>query len=394
MKKQMLKLTLLLLAIVFGEGSALAATTKHVNVGDGKWTEAEVAKWSNANLVTVGSKNYLELSVSQASISSTSPVYTFAADSKVSFETQIVGGNSCGDNDSYDYVTFGGISLRIYNEGKKVSLVVDEVERNLGAGSNGTYKINLEINQATGNVTYTVTGKIADAAGAVTSTTPLSTVEFGHVTATKDTKDVTVRLKSLKISEVSKPSTVKLSLSTAEDFTYSTFCPDYDVDFTKVTTVEAYQASVNNNVVSLTQVTGKVKAGEGLLIKNVNHVASVSIPVTTDATALDGNNLRGVKYEMSAADFTGKTAYILASDTEFQRITDASKNKLAKGKAYLDCTAEAGAKPSSLFFGEATGINGVAVEKKADNAIYNLQGMRVKTPTKGLYIINGKKYRF
>ena len=381
-----------------GGGSALAATTKHVNVGDGKWTEAEVAKWSNATLVEATDskgkiKNYMDLLVSQASISSTSPVYTFAADSKVSFETQIVGGNSCGDNDSYDYVTFGGISLRIYNEGKKVTLVVDEVERNLGAGSNGTYKIILEINQATGNVTYTVSGKI-DAVGAVTSTTPLSTVEFGHVTATKDTKDVTVRLKSLKISEVSKPSTVELSLSTAEDFTYSTFCPDYDVDFTKVTDVEAYQASVNNNVVSLTQVTSKVKAGEGLLIKNVNHVSSVSIPVTTDATALDGNMLIGVKYAMKAEDFTGKIAYILTSDTEFQRVTDASKNSLDKGKAYLDCTAEAGAKPSSLFFGEATGINGVAVEKKADNAIYNLQGMRIKTPTKGLYIINGKKYRF
>ncbi len=38
-----------------------------------------------------------------------------------------------------------------------------------------------------------------------------------------------------------------------------------------------------------------------------------------------------------------------------------------------------------------TGIQSVQASKQAVDAIYNLQGIRVKTPTKGIYIINGKK---
>ena len=136
-------------------------------------------------------------------------------------------------------------------------------------------------------------------------------------------------------------------------------------------------------------------AGEGLLIKNVGKVTSVTLPVVHDATKYENNALVGVTKNMEASDFRGKTAYILVSDTEFKYIDpDKSEHTLRKGKAYLELPAGASAKPSTLFIGEATAINGIAVEKKADNAIYNLQGMRVKTPTKGLYIINGKKYRF
>jgi hypothetical protein len=37
-------------------------------------------------------------------------------------------------------------------------------------------------------------------------------------------------------------------------------------------------------------------------------------------------------------------------------------------------------------------INSVAVDaRQADNTVYNLQGMRVSNPGKGLYIVNGKK---
>ena len=39
----------------------------------------------------------------------------------------------------------------------------------------------------------------------------------------------------------------------------------------------------------------------------------------------------------------------------------------------------------------ATGISAVRNAQSADGAIYNLQGIRVSNPTKGLYIQNGKK---
>lgn len=42
-------------------------------------------------------------------------------------------------------------------------------------------------------------------------------------------------------------------------------------------------------------------------------------------------------------------------------------------------------------FGSVTGINDVQKEVKADNSYYTLQGIRVNTPSKGIYIHNGRK---
>ena len=42
-------------------------------------------------------------------------------------------------------------------------------------------------------------------------------------------------------------------------------------------------------------------------------------------------------------------------------------------------------------FGSVTGINDIQKEVKADNSYYTLQGIRVNTPSKGIYIHNGRK---
>jgi hypothetical protein len=40
----------------------------------------------------------------------------------------------------------------------------------------------------------------------------------------------------------------------------------------------------------------------------------------------------------------------------------------------------------------ATGIDAITATRSADGIIYNLSGQRVATPTRGIYIKNGKKY--
>ena len=415
MKKQMLKLTMLLLAIVFGGSSALAEQKVICNYpSSGSWTDAEVAEWSsNACIIDKGLagtndiKKWDGTPFQKGQSFSISKSFEFTSNSKVTLSANVKLGNDCGNVTSYDYFSFGGLNFKVFrvkNGAIAYKLAVDggeDQEVSLVTYGNAVYyTINFVIDQATNKASYTISyndgnNEKQEVTGTTTTTNALKTVAFGHYFY-NNSKTATVILKSLKITEEPAASTSSsIDLSLNNSYTYSTFCStESDVDFTNVKDVEAYQASVNNNVVSLTKVTGKVKAGEGLLIKNVGKVESVSIPTTTGATAFVGNKLVGVTKALTATDFADKTAYILASDTEFQLITSATTGTFAVGKAYLDCTAEAGAKPSILFFGEATGINGVAVEKKADNAIYNLQGMRVKTPTKGLYIINGKKYRF
>lgn len=388
MKKQLVKFTLLLLVIALGVSNAFAEDV--YKKGKEDWTENDVTDWgitnlsANKGLVLDGVGN---ISASHNfSFKTQDPLVTLVADFKT--------GNDCANADSYDYFTFGGITFkfnRVGDTGGYFKLVADGEETTLnGKPESQVYTITIVVNQEEKEASYTLDYKGAViASGIVNTTTELKTVTFGHYTTNQTDKN-TLTLQSLEIKE--NPG-VELTLN--NNYMYSTFCSDWNVDFTRVNDVEAYTAKVSGNVVSLERVNGLVMAGEGLLIKNVGKVTSVTLPVVHDATKYETNALVGVTKNMEASDFKGKTAYILASDTEFKYIDPAkSKGTFKKGKAYLELPAGTSAKPSTLFIGEATAINGIAVEKKADNAIYNLQGMRVKTPTKGLYIINGKKYRF
>ena len=92
--------------------------------------------------------------------------------------------------------------------------------------------------------------------------------------------------------------------------------------------------------------------------------------------------------------------YILAgtsaSDVGFYYVNKPRKSDI--GKAYLETDVElansgdAGARAAWVFDeeGETTGINEVKATKVAEG-FFNLAGQRVAQPTKGLYIVNGKK---
>lgn len=392
MKKQLVKFTLLLLAIALGVSNAFAEDV-YKKTGKEDWTEADAADWGKTNL-SVGNNTGLVLE-GKGNISA-SHDFTFApTDPLVTLVAGFKTGNDCANAESYDYFTFGGLTFKfnkVNNDGSGyLKLVTDKEEKTFDVKPESKYyTITIVVDQKEEKASYTLDYKGAViASGIVNTKTELKAVEFGHHTTDQNDNNK-LTLRSLEIKE--DPG-VELTLN--NNYIYSTFCSDWNVDFSKVNDVEAYKASVNGNVVTLTQVKDKVKAGEGLLIKNVGNVTSVKLPVVHDAEPLENNYLKGVTKNMEVSAFKDKKAYILASDKEFKYIDpDKSRGTLQKGKAYLLLSDETQAKPSTLFIGEATAINGVAVEKKADNAIYNLQGMRVKTPTKGLYIINGKKYRF
>lgn len=392
MKKQLVKFTLLLLVIALGVSNAFAEDV-YTKTGKDDWTDDDVAAWGKTNLSVTG-KTALVLK-GKGNISA-SHDFTFKnQDPLVTLVAEFKTGNACANADSYDYFTFGGLTFKFNRVGKTdgyFKLVADGEETTLnGKPESQVYTITIVVDQVEDKASYTLDYKgDVIASGIVNTTTELKTVKFGHYT-TNQNDDNALILQSLQIKE--NPG-VELTLN--NNYKYSTFCSDWNVDFSRVNDVEAYTAKVSGDVVSLERVNGMVMAGEGLLIKNVGKVTSVTLPVVHDATKYGNNALVGVTKNMEASDFRGKTAYILVSDTEFKYIDpDKSEHTLRKGKAYLELPAGAlAAKPSTLFIGEATAINGIAVEKKADNAIYNLQGMRVKTPTKGLYIINGKKYRF
>lgn len=134
----------------------------------------------------------------------------------------------------------------------------------------------------------------------------------------------------------------------------------------------------------------KVPAGEGVLLKG-EAGASVSILETSGVTTLEGNDLHGTtQADGTLASFdSNKTYYVLSGDT-FKKYTGTT---FAANKAFFQADGE-GARSFTMTFdnGETTGISATLTNNETmNNEFFDLQGRRVAKPTKGLYIVNGKK---
>ena len=175
---------------------------------------------------------------------------------------------------------------------------------------------------------------------------------------------------------------------------YATFSSPYALDFTSATGVKAYYASASDgSAVTMTKVTGAVAAGTGLLLQKTE--GDISIPTAASGTDLSASNL--LKPGTGAAVKTeGNThRYVLAGEgasTSFYELSASDDAvTIPEGKAYLE-VVNAGARLSISFSdGEATGIANVKLPNATTEGVYNLNGQRVAYPTKGLYIVNGKK---
>lgn len=153
------------------------------------------------------------------------------------------------------------------------------------------------------------------------------------------------------------------------------------------TGVEAYNITGNNDNVLTTTTAEAIVANKPVMLKNAgdyNFTASnVAIAATTDG--VQNNGLLYGAYTAKAVP-TANT-YVLqkqGDDVNFYKAIDGLT--VNPFRAYL--TASAGAR-LTFDFNETNGIK--SVETTADNRIYNIQGVRVDNPTKGLYIVNGKK---
>ena len=96
---------------------------------------------------------------------------------------------------------------------------------------------------------------------------------------------------------------------------------------------------------------------------------------------------------MAVSDGTqGTGEYVLANhggNVGFYKWTGSA---LASGKVYLPASEVAGAR-DFIGFDETTGIANINSDAKTlfNGDFYNIAGQRVAQPTKGLYIVNGRK---
>lgn len=183
---------------------------------------------------------------------------------------------------------------------------------------------------------------------------------------------------------------------------YNTYSTNYPVDLSTITGGTAYVATgVTDGKIVLEKCTSKVPAATGLFIAGTAG-ETFTISTTADETSAPATNLLVAMPNggtVSKAD-EGKFNYVFGwtevSNPGFYLINNTAAT-LGAFKAYLQTTdalsATSQARMGFLFVDELTGVNQIKKSTEIlDGAIYNLSGQRVAQPTKGLYIVNGKKY--
>ncbi len=174
------------------------------------------------------------------------------------------------------------------------------------------------------------------------------------------------------VSEVSQ-------LATISDAEWATMVAAHDTKFPAGVT--AYVVSNVSTYATLDPVT-KIKAGEAVIL---NGEAGDYVMGTPDETPADADNM------LQVGDGTTETTnpYVLSKKNDvvgFYHWSGTVDN--LNGKVYIEGTTNA---REFIGFSATTGIETVNVERGTMNGAFNLAGQRVAQPTKGLYIVNGKK---
>ena len=161
---------------------------------------------------------------------------------------------------------------------------------------------------------------------------------------------------------------------------------------TSVAELESGDASTLNFTTTLTD--SKMKANQPYAIKVANNfttgnLSGVTINGDTPTQSLTNWNFIGTY----ASTTVPAGSYYFKSNKLYQA-GGSGTTSMKPFRAYFTYTGVSSA-PSITFSvdGETTGITTLNVERGTlnDNSYYNVAGQRVAQPTKGLYIVNGKK---
>ena len=158
--------------------------------------------------------------------------------------------------------------------------------------------------------------------------------------------------------------------------------------FTADDNTTVFQAALSGDQLTLTPVANRIIPADNAVILK-SSAETITLTMSSTSATLSANQLQGTTAEMTGAE---GNIYVLNKGTNgvgFYKLK--STGTIGANKAYLTYSGGAGAREFFLF-DEATGIEMPTVEGvNADAVVYDLQGRRVVNPTKGLYIVNGKK---
>ena len=205
-----------------------------------------------------------------------------------------------------------------------------------------------------------------------------------------------------EIVEYGRPTEITITIN---QYGSGTYCSDLPLDFTNVEGLNAYVAggfNTSTKTVMMYRV-NTTKGNTGLFIKGtpgeyvvpvlkssddnyMNMLVGTTKQVTVNSKSDDGNYVN-FKYTIKSGD----------QKPRFYEFTDGST--LSANKAYLQVPASwlpvtSEARTMNIMFDDedVTGIEeNYEFNMNSDGSVYDLSGRRVNHPTKGMYIVNGKK---
>lgn len=217
------------------------------------------------------------------------------------------------------------------------------------------------------------TGAFSDCTGLTSVAIPASVTSIGGYVFDECSNLGTVTLNSnpyigwYAFKNMKADATVTMNLTGNEGATGEYWMTFYNLDynFQVPATTRIFKAWLSGTTLALTELT------------------------TDSGNDFSHNALEGVSYPGGKAG-DGST-YVLnkkaGTGVGFYKLADGKK--VGVGKAYLTTSASA---PEFLAFDETTNIKTTNFTDCTDSKEwYNLNGQRVANPTKGLYIVNGKK---
>ena len=174
----------------------------------------------------------------------------------------------------------------------------------------------------------------------------------------------------------------------------ATYASNFDLDYSTNANLKAYIAVEDESEIKYVEVE-KVPAGTGVLLRALdtagkNYTVSTTTEETDDMTGnkfVRGNN-------DAVASGTGPYNYILNVVNNQIGFYRAAEKTVAKNRAYLSTSIGAASARIDIFFDDDTnGIKKIenAASNKENGTFFNLAGQRVAQPSKGLYIVNGRK---
>ena len=183
---------------------------------------------------------------------------------------------------------------------------------------------------------------------------------------------------------------------------FSTICLSYQA---AVSCAKIYEITgKSENSISLAEHEGLMEAGKPYFYKTTENMdplledQRVIFYQATDATVASAGTNNGLVGTFSEITLTPNDNYYVLSNNTLYKVdagaTDDKAVKIGANKAYVDISQIVNKSRGAVFldFDEPTGVNEVRGQKEdVRSDFFNLAGQRVAQPTKGLYIVNGKK---